>query len=87
MTEEYTEELHAQRLLGMLEEEDPCACCPKRLDFRIGGHLILVGWDLSKAACKVCKDFVGSRNCPCDFFGRWEAIKRTWLALEEKGYI
>ena len=41
--------------------------------------------------CPICKNFLGIDNdddsCPCFIFGESEAIKRTWLALEEKGYI
>jgi len=43
-------------------------------------------FDLS---CYECADFVNvpNENCPCNVLGCQEAIKRTWLALEEKGFI
>lgn len=92
----YTEKLHAHRMKLMLRRKDPCGLCPKMKDFEIGfGRLLTTGvtlWEgdrsMGTGSCKVCQEFVGiTRNCPCFALGKERAIKRTWLALEEKGYL
>jgi hypothetical protein len=82
----YTEEFHAQRLLEMLEKRDPCACCPKVDNFYYENG---VNMKYSNNACKICLNFISLSLglCPCHRLEDQEAIKRTWLALEEKGYI
>ncbi|HEA65423.1 hypothetical protein LCGC14_2079760 [marine sediment metagenome] len=88
----YTEAIHAQRVKKMLEKKEPCkGTCPakKRYGFSkdfITGHR----WDATPPACSICRGFVGHNDdvfCPCPGFGPEEAIRRTWLALEAKGYI
>ena len=87
---EYTEAIHAKRLLKMLNKKDPCSCCPAGLSFSPGGFILgLSGSALNKeGVCAVCQNFVNlsTYGCPCYHLGT-EAIKRTWLALEAKGYI
>ena len=86
----YTEKVHAKRLLGMLNKKDPCMCCPKSRNYYPNNGSV---WDYTKEdvlACQICHAFIGCRktyDCPCDKLGKGKAIKRTWLALEEKGYI
>lgn len=72
---EYTEKIHAARLLKILERKNPCGLCPATPDYF--------------GCCLVCARFVGSLtgNCPCPMYGIKEAIKRTWLSLEAKGYL
>lgn len=71
----YTEKKHAANLLKMLEKDDPCKACPD-----------------PSACCDMCGYFIGMQpngspsKCPCDVLGPKEAKKRTWIALEEKGY-
>jgi len=88
----YTEKLHAKRLLGMLNKPDPCLCCPKTRFYEIGSnHISAV--DDSMDACRVCEEFVGIlpvaglNSCPCYTLGEQRAIRLTWIALEEKGYL
>jgi len=85
----YTEKIHATRLLGMLNKKDPCLCCPKYKYYDPVHSDIIIDDCHSKAACRVCREFVGicAGICPCPTWGKAEAIKRTWLALEEKGYL
>ena len=89
----YTEKIHAKRLLGMLNKKNPCLCCPAGYKYRSNTQEYTTWWELGADPqfCLVCECFIGmdsdSRCCPCDFFGEHEAIKRTWLALEEKGYL
>ena len=86
----YTEKIHATRLLGMLNKKNPCMCCPTLPFYGVGDRWVncRILWDGS--ACGVCHAFIGGIEegfaCPCDI-GKQEAIKRTWLALEAKGYI
>lgn len=83
----YTEYIHAHRLLKMLEMEDTCMQCPLNLPNEEKYYC-------NKETCGLCRVFVGYsseynhwRFCPCYFLGPAEAIKRTWIALEEKGYL
>jgi len=77
---EYTEAIHAKMLLKMLEKKRPCWECPAN------------EIPTNKQCCTVCQRFVGLKYineicCPCNRLGGKRAIKRTWLALKEKGYI
>lgn len=81
--EEYTETEHAANLLKMLELPNICTNCPAN------DLLVLEG---REPICIICTNFIGydreeSDLCPCHALGETEAIKRTWIALEEKGYI
>jgi hypothetical protein len=75
---EYTEAIHAKKVARILGYKNICSSCPV-------GNFTLYSSD----PCDVCRDFVGVKDwlCPCNSFGKKEAIKRTLLALEEKGYI
>ena len=85
----YTEKFHAERLLGMLNKKNPCLCCPAGPGYQMCSGM--VGGLSIRNACSVCKKFVGMTDiltkCPCDELGEEKAIKRTWIALEQKGYI
>jgi len=96
----YDEKFHAKkRLLKMLEREDICACCPAvsgfraRFTFRLLKNTRREELGIATAydrVCAICKGFVGldsNKKCPCQELGKEEAIKRTWIALEAKGYI
>ncbi len=84
----YTEDQHAVNLLEMLESHYAIgSSCPAV------GHM---GFICRSSCCKVCLNFIGldaiSKEgyltvCPCNELGCKEAAKRTWIALEEKGYI
>lgn len=77
----YTEKIHARNLLAILSDTSPCSQCPP-----VYGNTFL-GTD---NYCRVCWQFIGYNfynSCPCIELGRREAIKRTWLALEAKGYL
>ena len=71
------EKLHARRLLRLLSKENPCMGCP-------------VPKLTSLDECLICREFIDipeEHACPCGILGREEAIKRTWLALEKRGYL
>lgn len=96
MKREYTEKLHASRLIAMLKKPEPCLYCPAPYGYRQkSGRFILSDKDYvfnQPPHCGVCQKFVGvhalnSDDCPCIVLGREEAIRRTWQVLEEKGYI
>jgi len=85
---EYTEKEHVENLLDMLEYENPCNHCPNEVFIDC----------VSIPRCIMCRSFIGiqgiiynyipaCKKCPCYVLGEKEAIKRTWIALEEKGYI
>jgi len=91
----YTEKIHAKRLLGMLNKKNPCLCCPQERHYGINEHNDDMPWQEDgdgDDACHICMEFVNTKQtdwkwCPCLILGEKEAIKRTWIALEEKGYI
>ena len=90
---EYTEKIHAKRLLGMLNKKKPCLHCPAAEKYSAEGPWINFTLNYKLLArdkyCAVCQTFIGYKNtpkCPCHK-GKERAIKRTWEALEEKGYI
>jgi hypothetical protein len=85
----YTVKVHAQRLLKMLNRPNPCLCCPAQRKLAIGGYARDL-WNQNSRPCTICRAFVGIKKgmCPCFHFSdKAEAIKRTWLALEEGGWI
>ena len=90
---EYTEEIHAKRVMRMMERiKDPCSNgCPKARYYHADHNEPHEGWvEWGWKACVLCREFVGMKEenkCPCDALGKHEAIKHTWLALEEKGYL
>ena len=95
----YTEAIHAKRLLGMLNRKNPCLCCPKCRNYSSVSGNQYMPWQQEyeddKDSCLICRDFLEitsdgnsySGFCPCYVLGEQEAIKQTWLALEEKGYL
>ena len=90
----YTEKIHAERLLKILEQKKPCDCWPKFTNTMNSwkGEREFPRSNTQKGAaiCALCRSFVGVGYqffCPCGFLGSEEAVKRSWIALEEKGYI
>ena len=99
----YTQDEHARHLLKLLENQDPCDKCvatfchqtpePFFGRYRSGIHI----WGIYQYdICKVCVEFVGyTANfinpeeswCPCHMLGEDEAIKQSWIALEDGGYL
>jgi len=92
----YTEAEHAMNLLQMLEESNPCGLCPvgsKRSfapkDECCGVCQGFIGMWTTQTSVFTLREMCFGRfaPCPCKYYGEQEAIKRTWLALEAKGYI
>lgn len=91
---QYTEEIHAERLLEMLELENPCSHCPAQVKFGVDGDFIedanlFSSTSDERIGCKVCRNFINmkSTGCPCPMLGKKKALKRTLEALKKKGYL
>ena len=83
---EYTEQIHAKRLIEMFESTNVCNSCPATNGF----VSLPTSYFWKNRPCVVCRKFVDVLDfstCPCYFFGFPQVIKVTWLKLEEKGYI
>ncbi|HEA65798.1 hypothetical protein LCGC14_1705290 [marine sediment metagenome] len=99
MKRKYTEAVHAKRVKKVIEKKRPCGRCPKAPYFYGIKMLKNNPWGEIPYPCKVCVEFIGgvwdekamryhaNLRCPCFVFSEEEAVKRTWLALEEKGYL
>lgn len=100
----YTEKLHAQYLIRLLENPDACEHCPATVFEQTHGDPHRYDpmssiWENYEDVCDICIGFVGYDRtslpmppaifaiCPCWQLGQREAVKRSWIALEKKGYI
>lgn len=94
---QYNEEIHAKRLLEMLEtlsSESLRLHCPAQVNFQAHGTFIESAEKHSsnsgqRIACEVCRSFIGWRKntgCPCPILGEEKALKRTLKALKRKRY-
>jgi len=90
----YTEKIHAERLIKMMERPNPCICCPAAPYYN-GSKSVDELW-ANQEPCSICCEFLKydwwwyspfSAICPCSHLGKETAIKRTWITLEEKGYL
>lgn len=92
----YTEKLHAQGLLLIFSEDISCLKCPKTWIARKIGtdfqHCLTSNMAPTYCAT-ICNKFIGLKVpkkkpiCPCNRLGPAKATKKTWLALEKKGYL
>jgi len=88
--ETYTIEKHVPRLIEMLEGGVIWNKCPSGM---LGFGKDELEWaNGEESVCVICRGFIGlgsssMGNCPCDSLGYSEAVKRTWLALEDGGHL
>lgn len=90
MQRKYTEKIHAKRLLGMLSRPNTCRLCPAARRYAPNTNSIEDMWKGHPKACNICREFIGLplfSRCPCKEIGKHRAARRTWIALEEKGYL
>jgi len=75
----YTEKQHAKNLINMLENS-------RSVEFQCPA-----AYRRTYDTCSICRNFISLsplvKLCPCYALKCKKAIKRTWLALEEKGYL
>jgi hypothetical protein len=96
----YTNKVHAKNILAMLEsgknfeEHCPAESALDRVGLKPGNR------GQCMPIHNICRKFAGLKRvtankfytppgdtCPCYMLGCAEAVKRTWLYLEENGYI
>ena len=86
----YTQQIHAKRVEKILNKPNTCNKCPAA-PYYDETRSVLRSWD--NAPCQICRRFIhltfreAPNRCPCVALGESLAAKRTWLALEEKGYL
>lgn len=74
----YVEASHINALLELISQPESCSICPYLLQNKFP----------SADDCATCLSFVNAIDwCPCNYFGPHEALKRTYLKLEEIGVI
>ena len=96
MKKRYTEAIHKERLIKVLEKKHTCIYCPAA-PYLYGDRGPSLMWDTMEGIhpCDICTTFIGLKRikrgyigkCPCNVLGPEEAVKRSWIALEEKGYL
>ena len=86
----YTRKIHARRLVRMLEGKNPCGHCPAGEDFTVVWTKRMI-WSNPYDTCQICRDFIKIPKtapiCPCHILEEDEAMKRSWIALEEEGVL
>jgi len=91
----YTLKDHAETLLGLLSSAPgPCPYCIAMLwvtNLKNSQYEDI--WKPTCAVCDMCRGFVGIEKssheiiCPCSILGKKESVKRSWIALDEGGYL
>lgn len=82
----YTEEIHIENLVNILNNKILCDCCPAAKNYSQSKS-----WadPWSNKPCDICLEFIGHPNkalyCPCIIYGNEEALAKTLLKLKEKG--
>ena len=85
----YDRKQHIENLLRILEKDLTCYLCP------IEEGQPMQEPRIRDRFCNFCRSFIGLRRvpyhkkfrCPCETLGSEEAVKRSWLAIEESGYL
>lgn len=97
----YTEKKHAERLIKLLENPRPCDRCVavygNNLNIACFIDNIWKNDNTDKEVCSICLQFIDLNTekrhdkseswYPCHKLGEKEALKKSWIALEEKGYL
>ena len=87
---EYTIDIHAKRLVKMLQKKNPCGCCPAA-PYYLSSKEPHKMW--KNDPCEICQRFLGKRRwraiinckCPCLYYGGATATELTIKVLKKRG--
>ena len=82
-----TEKEHAEKLFLLLNRPSPCSRCPWSYALVYDNYCDICRTFIGLPPYRYNPEIIGVYKCPCNLLGTKESIKKTWLALEEKGYL
>ena len=92
----YDNDIHAKRLLKVLELKKPCGKCPAAPRYNSGVYASTMWVNSNYATCALCYDFIHGEGahtsvrpplCVCKIYPTEKAVSMAWEALKRRGYL